>query len=401
MTVSRLAALCALISVLALPATAQETSTEAVLLPHVTVARAAPAELVDQVTVSGSTTPRQEVLIFPRISGYAYVSLNAEAGDVVKAGDVLARLETRVLEGQLAQAKAEAGSALASVGQARSQIDSAKATLVNEEAKLKRAQQLSQRGNLSNADLDAAQASAEAARAAAASAQDGLGVAEASAQRAQAAMDIAQANLDDATITASVDGLILERSGSLGMIAGTGGDPLFRMARDGVIEVEAEVIETALGQINVGDPVNLQIAGVGAAQGRVRLVSPSVNPSTRLGSVQIEVLDAGVIPSGAFASGNVIIDRHEGLTVPASAVLSDGGETYVLRIGEDGVVQRVPVQAGLLTGQKREVLSGLDAGDVVMLRAGTFFGDGDRVAPVFPDAQTQEQTSAAAQGADQ
>ncbi|WP_425098147.1 efflux RND transporter periplasmic adaptor subunit [Tropicibacter sp. S64] len=396
MTQTRLAALAALIFSLAVPAVAQE---DAVPLPHVTVARAVSAELVDAVTVSGSTTPRQEVLIFPRISGYAYVSLDAEAGDVVKAGDVLARMETRVLEQQLAQAKAEASSAAASVRQAQSQIDSSNATLVNEEAKLKRAQQLSQRGNLANADLDAAQASAEAARAAAASAQDGLAAAEASEERARAAVDIAQSNLDNATVTAPVDGLVLARSGNIGMIAGTGGDPLYRMAADGVIEVEAEVIETALGRIAVGDPVKLQIAGVGPAEGRVRLISPSVDRATRLGEVLIEVLDLGAIPSGAFASGDVIVDRHDGLTVPASAVLSDGAETYVLLIGDDGVVARVPVQAGLLTGERREVLSGLDEGDVVMLRAGTFFADGDKVEPVFPTDSAQGQTAKAGEAA--
>lgn len=373
----------------ALPAQTDMPADKSALVPHVTVARASRAEVVDEIPVSGSTTPRQEVLVFPKVGGFAFESIFVDVGDQVSAGDVLAQMETRVLESQLLQAKAEQSSAQASVRQAQSQIDAAEAALDNAENKLTRAQQLADRGNLANADLETARANAQSARASAASAHDGLAAAKAAAERTDAAVGIAESNLGHATINAPVDGLILARNGNIGMIATTGGDPMFRIAENGRIEVEAEVIETALGSVSEGDPVALEIAGVGAVPGKVRLISPAVNPATRLGRIYIETDEQRSLPSGVFASGMITIDRHQGLTVPSSAVLVDKDSTYVLRITEEGVVQRVDVTAGLIYQNQREILNGLAEGDVVMLRAGTFFGDGDKVQPVFAEGAGQ------------
>ncbi|MGR3571835.1 hypothetical protein [Brevirhabdus sp.] len=72
------------------------------------------------------------------------------------------------------------------------------------------------------------------------------------------------------------------------------------------------------------------------------------------------------------------------MTVPATAVLTDGTQNYVLRL-QDGVVERREVAAGLIWDNRREILTGLAEGDAVIAKAGAFFGDGDRVKPVFPD----------------
>lgn len=366
-------------------------------IPRVTTAIARPSEVVAEVPVSGSLLPRTEVLIYPQVSGFIIEELVADVGDAVQAGDLLVRINASTLEAQFAQAQAEAARAEASVRQAESQIASAKASQQQAEAALARAQKLAKTGNVSGASLENAVAGAATARAATASANDGLAVAQAAVQQARAASRIAQLNLDHATIKAPVDGLISQRNGQVGAITAVGGEPLYSLIRNGEIEIEAEVIETALGQIDVGDPAMLNVAGLGPVEGRVRLISPTVDPGSRLGTIRITTPARPGLRAGTFAGGVVVTDRHMALTVPASAVQIDAGQSYVLLVRE-GVLSRQPVMAGLIWQDRREVIRGLSEGDMVVARAGSFFAEGDRVEPIptdpAPDPVTEPVTDA-------
>ncbi len=392
-------------AVIAPPARAAEepaaAPTTEMRIPRVTTAIARPSEVVAEVPVSGSLLPRTEVLIYPQVSGFIIEELVADVGDAVQAGDLLVRINANTLEAQFAQAQAEAARAAASVRQAESQITSAKASQQQAEAALARAQKLAKTGNVSGASLENAVAGAATARAATASANDGLAVAQAAVQQARAASRIAQLNLDHATIKAPVDGLISQRNGQVGAITAVGGEPLYSLIRNGEIEIEAEVIETALGQIDVGDPAMLNVAGLGPVEGRVRLISPTVDPGSRLGTIRITTPARPGLRAGTFAGGVVVTDRHMALTVPASAVQIDAGQSYVLLVRE-GVLSRQPVMAGLIWQDRREVLRGLNEGDMVVARAGSFFAEGDRVEPIptdpAPDPVTEPVTDAETDG---
>ncbi len=331
--------------------------------------------------VSGTLVPRAEILIYPQVSGFDIQTMHVDVGDAVKAGDVLAELNSATLVAQLAQADAEYAGAEAAVRQALSQIESAKASLAQAEAVLQRNSQLQRQGNISASAFDEANAAAQTARSALAIATDGQSMAEAQLQQADALRNVARLNLERATIRAPSDGLISARSGQVGAIAGSVGEPIFRMISGGVIEIAVDVIETELGQIELGDPVELEIAGVGAAEGVVRLIAPTVDPTTRLGIVRIETALNPRLRTGLFASGWIETDRHDGLTVPVTVVLAEAGGTYVLVVA-GGVLEKRPVTAGLIWQDRREILDGLAAGDVVVARAGAFFSDGDRVTPV-------------------
>jgi len=205
-------------------------------------------------------------------------------------------------------------------------------------------------------------------------------VAQAQVQQAQAQLEVAQLDLDHATLRAPVAGVISARNGQLGAIAASGGEPIFRMIRDGEVEVEAEVIETALGQVKVGDPVELDIAGTGKVQGSVRRLSPTVDPVTRLGTVRIALDAQQSLRTGVYASGWIVTDRHEALAVPVTAVLTDEDGTYVLTV-DDKVLHKQTIDAGLIWQDLREVISGLDKTDTVVAKAGAFYGDGDTISP--------------------
>ncbi|MBU3028684.1 efflux RND transporter periplasmic adaptor subunit [Paracoccus marinaquae] len=389
------------VALLTLPARAEEAPAPGVAgsVPTVTVVAAVKAEVQAQVPVTGTLVARRPVEVFAKVSGFEIIELLAEPGDAVEEGQVLARLSVDTLAAQLAQAEAEYQRARAGVGQAQSNIDSAEALLTQAEIALKRAEQLRQGGNTPQATLDQAIAAAANARATAASASDGLAVATAALALAEAARRIASLDMDRAEITAPVAGLVTARNAELGALSGASAQPLFAMIAGGEIELEAEVIETALPDLKAGDPVEVHVAGVGAVQGRVRLVPAAVDPATRLGLMRISLGEASGLRIGLFASGQVVTGRHEAVMVPAAAVLSDaeGDRVQVVR---DGRIETREITAGLLWQGRREIVAGLAEGEVVVARAGAFFRDGDPVRPV-PSAKEEGglQTGTAATGA--
>jgi HlyD family secretion protein len=355
-------------------------------LPSVTVSPARIAEVQARIPVSGTLVARQAVQIFPQVSGHEITELLVETGDKVEKGQVLARLSTDTLAARMAQADAEYQRAEASVGQARSNIDSSEALLTQAGSALERALQLKQGGNVAQAALDQAIATEANARAQAASAADGLAVAQAALAQAEAARQIARLDLDRTEITAPVAGLVVTRNAELGALAGGSAEPMFAMIADGDIEVSAEVIETALQRLSVGDVADMTIAGLGNVGGEVRLVPASVDPTTRLGLMRIALDDHDGLRIGLFASGWIVTDRRETVTVPASAVLSDASGDRV-QVVIDGKVDSREVRTGVLWQGRREILEGVAAGENVITRAGAFFRTGDAVRAVEPVTQ--------------
>jgi HlyD family secretion protein len=358
---------------------AQEADLQRV--PSVTVATATQAEVVNRVSISGTLEPYREVLVHPLVTGFPIEALMVDVGAQVAKGDTLAQLNVDTLNAQLSQAKAEFARAEAGVRQAQSQITSAKASAAQARSVLERNQQLDRSGNVTQAALDQAVANSQTADAAVASAEDGLEVARAQVLQAQAQLDIAQLDLDHATIKAPTAGIISARNAQVGAIANNSAEPLFRMIQDGVIEVQADVIETELAQITVGDPAQLEIPGAGTVEGTVRLVAPTVDATNRLGDVRVSLEGSNMLRTGLFAGGWIITDRHEGLTVPTTAILTDAKGDYLLEVQDNTLIRR-DVTAGFIWNDIREVISGLEDGAVVVARASAFFSDGDKVNPV-------------------
>lgn len=364
--------------------------------PTVTVAPAQDAEVEARVPLSGSLIARQVLQVYPQVTGLEIKALNAEAGDHVTQGQELARLSDEALSAQLAQAEAELQRAVAGVGQANSQIDSTAATLAQASTAADRARSLRRSGSGTQAVLDQAVAAEAGAQAAAASARDGLAVAEAARAQAQAALDLARLNLGWTRITAPVDGRVIARAAQPGGIASPAGEPMFTLVPDGSIEFAGEVIESALPSLRAGQETRLEVAGVGEVAGSVRQLPAAVDPVTRLGVVRVALPEDPRLLTGLFASGDIVTARRRALTVPATAVLTDGQGERV-QVVSGGIVETRPVQAGLLWQGRREILGGLAAGETVIQRAGAFFTTGD---PVTVAAPTPDAAPAAGQAPD-
>lgn len=362
--------------------TAQEPAASTMAAPSVTVVPATLTTVTQIVRASGGLLAREDVVVSARVSGAEIVDLQADIGDTVVAGQVLAQLNDQTLTAQLQQADANLASAAAAIAQADGQLASANATATQARTALDRTQQLRRDGAVAQAALDQAQATADSADATVQSAQAAIAAAKAQQAQAQAARDIAALNLSWAAVKAPVDGIIADRTVRRGDLSAAG-TAMFEIIRDGQIEAELEVVETDLVHIHIGDPVTIRVAGLPPRAGTVRRISPQVDPVSRLGTVRVQIDDQDGLRAGVFASADILTDQREALTVPVSAVTTTGSNSVVQKV-VDGIVEQVPVSPGVVSAGLREIRDGLTAGDLVLLRAGAFFRTGDRVTPVPP-----------------
>lgn len=359
---------------------------DAALPLAVTVVRAETAEFVERVLVTGSLVAREEILVGPEVDALRILEVLVDEGERVTKGQVLARLVSDTLEAQLAQNKAAVQRTEAAIAQARSTIASAEARLEEAANAYERAKPLTKSGFLSESGMDQRESARRTSEAALASARDGLRLAEAEKAQAEAqGREIAwrRARTD---IRAPADGLVSRRNARIGGYASGVGEPIFRIVAKGEIELDGEVPEVRLGSLREGQPARVDAAGVPSVTGKVRLVSPEVDKSTRLGRVRIFVGDRPELRVGSFARAEIETARSRGLSIPASAVLYlEGGPA--VQVVVDGRIATRKVALGLTDGANVEVKGGLAAGDSVVARSGTFLRDGDLVRPVHNEGK--------------
>ncbi|MCH9808115.1 MAG: efflux RND transporter periplasmic adaptor subunit [Alphaproteobacteria bacterium] len=365
-------------------ATAANEKPTTILAPAVSVAIAKPGRFVEQVMVIGSLTAREEILIAPEVDGLRVVSLAVDEGDTVRKGQVLATLERETLMAQMAQNDANLARADAAIAQAKSRIAEAQAVVSEAEAQLARAKPLKARRILSASVYDQRKAAAQTARAQLATARDGVGVATADKAQIEAQRRELEWRLSKTKIKAQTDGLITRRTARIGDLGSIAKAPLFRLAENGEIELQATVTESKLALISPGQKADVVVAGAGTIEGTVRLVSPEIDPATRLGNVRIFLGTNPKLRIGAFGRAAIIANRSSGLSVPLAAVLFDGDKAYVQKVA-DGKIVSSPVVLGLTSKNQIEIVSGLANGDTVVAKAGTFLRNGDRVRPVLKD----------------
>lgn len=355
--------------------------------PAVSVAKVRTADFVEYVLVSGSIVARNEILVAPEIEGFRVVELLVDEGDVVKKGDVLARLEKEQLAAQMAQNAAALARADAAIAQARSQIVENEAKLVEAKAQLERAKSLKQSGNIAESVYDQRDATAKTTQAQLVASRDGLRVAEAEKVQADAQRRELAWRLSNTEVKAPADGIISRRNARVGALATSVADPLFKMVEKGEIELDGEVPESQLPKLADGQNARVAVAGVEAVDGKVRLISPEVDRTTRLGRVRIFLGSHRQLRVGAFGRGSVETARGRGLAVPVSALVHTEDSATVQVVIGDRVATRI-VKTGLVSGGLAEIREGLSESDVVVARAGSFLRDGDPVRPINPEQNT-------------
>ncbi|MBN9291516.1 MAG: efflux RND transporter periplasmic adaptor subunit [Hyphomicrobium denitrificans] len=357
--------------------------------PAVTVSKVTTNDFVETAVVSGSLIPREEILVSPEIEGLRVLQLLADEGDRVKKGDILARLVSEQIDAQIAQNQANLARSVAAIAQAESQIAQAEAQAKEAAAQLERAEPLKKSGYLSGATYDQRESAARTTAAQLVAARDGLTAAKADKAQVEAQGRELQWRRSNTDVTAPQDGVISRRNARMGALASSIGEPMFRIIQRGEIELDAEIVETELKNVKVGQKAVVSVPQIGDFEGKVRLVSPEVDKTTRLGRVKIFLGSNPQLRIGSYARGLIETARSRGLGIPTSAVTFDQGTNFV-QLVIDNKVKKQAVRLGLISGDLVEVKEGLNNSDLVVTRAGTFLRDGDTVRPVMPEAKLSE-----------
>lgn len=317
----------------------------------VTAATASFASLPRKVSASGSVSAWEEVPVGAETGGLTAVNLYVDEGSYVRQGQPLVQMNDVLLRAQLRQQQAA--------------VQTAQANQARDDAALSRSQQLKERGFLSQASLDTALANQRASAANVAS--------------AQASLSETQTRLNQATIRAPVSGLIISRSVTKGQIISAGTE-LFRMVRDGRLELDAQVPEADLGLVRAGQGAVISSQQTtGPIGGRVRIVTPQVDPQTRLGIARVALNPGSGLRPGMFARADIDVGSAPAMTVPAAAVVFREGKPGVYLIAANNTVRFTPVVTGDRAGQTVIIASGLQSGARVVVQGAGFLGDGDHV----------------------
>ncbi|MFM7396898.1 MAG: efflux RND transporter periplasmic adaptor subunit [Gammaproteobacteria bacterium] len=313
--------------------------------PLVSVSVVEAVEMADVVTFSGAIAARDEAAISAEGEGGRVSALFAEVGDRVRAGQVLARLDTSLVAPQVASLEAS--------------LQESKANAAVAEADYRRAQAVASTGALSAQEIERRGAAAIAA---------GAKVKVVSAQLSEA-----QARLRRTDVRAPFDGIVLTRSAEVGQLAGPGGGPLFRIGRAGAIEMRGNVAERDLPQLAPGQPARVRVTGVEQAfEGKVRLIGAVIDPQTRLGSVRIDLPAHRDLRPGAFARGEISTGTARRPLLPQTAVMSDTSGNYVFIVDAANKIERRNVRVEGSRANGVVIGGGLAGGEKVVTTAGPY-----------------------------
>jgi HlyD family secretion protein len=318
----------------------------------VSVVRVALRPIAGGLVTSGVLTPRLEVAVSSDLAGYRVSKVLVEEGDWVKAGQPLAQMDDSILSAQLAQQRAL-------LAEQRVNAD-------QRESEAARVKGLDDQGVLSQEQLDARRFAASNARAA--------------ANAQAAAVEEMATRIAHLTVRAPVAGLVIQRNVRPGDISGAA-TPWFRMAADGQIELYADVAEGAYAQIRPGLTAKVTLADDQVVDGQVRLVSPRVDATSRLGTVRIGLPVRPDIRAGGYARASFVDLTRAVAALPETAVRYDANGASVMVVGADNRVSQVPVRTGQRGGGWVELLSGPSPGAVVVAKAAAQLLPGDSVKP--------------------
>ena len=316
--------------------------------------------VVRAINATGTLAARREVPVGVVGEGGQVTRVYVDAGDWVKQGQTLISVDRSVQAQQAIALEAQIGVARADLQLAQNELD--------------RGMQLVGRGFISKADVDRKTATRDSARAR-------VNVANAQLAEARAR----NARLD---IKAPVSGYVLERNVQPGQTVSSGSGILFRLAKDGEMELQAQLSEDDLALISEG--VSATVTPVGTDRqfnGRIWQVAPMINQQSRQGIARVALPFDRALRPGGFASVEIKAGAMTTPVLPESAVQNSREGSYVYIVGKDNKVKRRPVKVGTVTANGLSIAEGLDGTERVVLYAGGFLNPDEVVNPKLQKKQ--------------
>lgn len=306
------------------------------------------------INATGTLAARREIPVGVVGEGGRVLQVYVDAGDWVTQGEVLVSVDRSVQTQQAAALEAQIGVARADQQLAQNELD--------------RAMQLVERGFVSKADVDRKTANRDAARAR-------VNVANAQLAETRAR----NARLD---VRAPVSGYVLERNVETGQTVSAGSGILFRIAKDGQLELQAKLSEADLAQIAVGIPASVTPVGVDRVfNGNIWQISPMIDAQSRQGMARIALPFDKALRPGGFASVEIKSGAMTAPVLPESAVQTGSQGSFVYIVGKNNKVQQRLVKLGPVTANGLVIEQGLEGSERVVLYAGGFLNPDETINP--------------------
>lgn len=300
--------------------------------------------------LTGLQVSREEAAVSSELSGYRISKVFVEAGATVTAGQPLAQMDDSLLKNLVVQQQAI-------VAQQQVAYDKA-------QAEASRVANLDKEGALSSEIVTERTLAAESAKA--------------SLAQAKAALDDYNVRLSLMTIRAPVGGIVLTRTARPGDVASVG-TTLFTIARDSLVELEANVPEAQLAVMQAGTPAQVTLPDGTRLDGQVRLVSPRVDSNSKLGTVRIALPVDNHLRPGGYGEATVQGRARDVLAVPTSALAYDADGASLFVVGSDSIAHRRVVKTGTVADGVTEILSGVEPGARIVAKGAALLLDGDKI----------------------
>ena len=337
-----------------------------------------PSQTFTFLNASGYVVAQRKAAVASKITG-RLISLSVEEGSRVKTGEVIARLENE-------DSLAALNRAQANVNLAHSNLQQAKAELEDAQVSHHRNEQLVGKGFVAQSTVDTSEARYKRARAT-------VAAQEAAIRASEAALEEAKVLVEYSNIRAPFDGVVLTKNADIGDIvtplgaAANAKAAVVSMADMSSLQVEVDVSESNINQVHVRQPCEIRLDAFPDLRfrGVVHMVVPTADrtKASVLVKVAFKENDPRILPEMsakvAFLSRELQPEEEKPLkAVPASAVVSRGGQSVVFLLDGDRVMERA-VRTGRRLDTMLEILEGLEAGDKVVANPGSDLKSGTRV----------------------
>lgn len=325
---------------------------------------------------SGTVRGRNTATLTSRTTGYVR-DIRVRAGDTVERGQVLAELEAKDVRAGVARSRAGVERTLQAKAEAENALEIARVTAKAAKTTHERFVKLLADRAISQQQYDDEETRFRSAQAQEEIARARLRAVTSEIDEAKAGLAESQATLGYAQIVAPFSGRVLERRVDPGALA-TPGMPLFVVADEGMLRVEAAVEESHATDVNVGDEADVVIEGMPPLTAKVSEVVPNVDVASRAFTVKLDLPQGAIVRPGTFARVGFRLGKHPRLVVPSTAVTSFGSLDRVFVVEGDAAHLRM-ITRGETQGSWTEVLSGLSPNESVVTAPPPELRDGGRV----------------------
>jgi RND family efflux transporter MFP subunit len=326
---------------------------------------------------TGTVRAQTSTVIASKVQAYVR-EVKVQTGDRVREGQTLITLDTRDLDVNSRRAEAALDEVRSSAPEADGAVASAASQLELAQVTFNRMQDLWNKKSISHQEFDESSAQLKAAQSALAIAKARRAQVDAQAARAQQDVRAAEVTRGYAEILAPYAGVVTAKSADPGTLA-LPGAPLLTLEREGAYKLEASVDEAHLTAIHIGLPVTVTLDGIDRAiPSRVAEIVPAVDPASRSTIVKLDLPALPSLRSGAFGRVAFTLGHRTVLTIPAAAVQTRGQLQSAMAVEGQTARTRL-ITTGQSTPQAVEVLSGLTAGDKIIVAVPAGVSDGSPV----------------------